>query len=709
MVKVIKRDCSEVDFDKNKIEQAILKAMKYGSGRVDEKLANTIANFLEALYIAEGREEISIYDIECDVYTYLHNYGHGDTAKAYEGYRAVREFQRENTNTTDDSILNLINGLNDDLKTENSNKDIRINSTQRDYIAGEVSKDLTNRMLLPARTVQAHNNCILHFHDTDYYLQSMTNCGLVNIKDMFDNGTVINGRMIEKPNSFQVACTVMTQIIAQVASNQYGGTSVALKHLGEYLKISEDKYRKLLENIIKSKSELDEAVSVLLTKELQGGIQTIQYQILTLMTTNGQTPFVTLFAELDENDEYIEYTARVYHELFKQRLDGIKNENGVKSTPTFPKLIYVLDHFNCLEGGKYDWVTKMAVKCSAKRMYPDYISAKEMRKIYEGNVFSSMGCRSFLSPYKDEHGDYKFEGRFNFGVVSINLPQIGIISKGNKEEFYKLLDNRLELCFEACMCRYNKLKNVKSDVAPILWQHGAYARLKKNETIGKLLENGYATVSLGYIGLYETTKLMTGNSHTSEKGLEFAKELMIYLKKTVDRWKEETKLGFGLYGTPAESLCYRFAKHDKDVYGSIKDITDKEYYTNSYHVDVREEIDAFSKLKFESQFQPISTGGCISYIEMPSIENNIVALEKVVNFIYHSIQYAEFNLKADDCFKCGYSGEMIITDNLEWECPNCHNKDQHEMSIVRRTCGYLGSNYWNKGKTQEIKERVLHL
>lgn len=708
-MKVTKRDCSEVEFDKNKIYNAIIQAMTYGSGRLDERLASSISNFLESVYIAENKHEISIYNIENDVYDCLNKYGHSDTAKAYEGYRAVREYQRENTNTTDYSILNLINGLNDELKTENSNKDIRVNSTQRDYIAGEVSKDLTKRELLPTRIIQAHENCVLHFHDMDYYLQPMNNCGLVNIKDMFDNGTVINGRQIKKPNSFQVACTVMTQIIAQVASSQYGGTSVALKHLGEYLKISEDKYRKMLLDVVHDEDELEESVNTLLTKELQGGIQTIQYQILTLMTTNGQTPFVTLFAELDKNDKYLDYTAKVYYELFKQRLEGIENENGVKSTPTFPKLIYVLDDFNCLEGGEYDWVTKMAVKCSAKRMYPDYISAREMRNIYNGNVFSSMGCRSFLSPWKDNDGNYKFEGRFNFGVTSINLPQIGIISKGNKSDFFKLLDNRLKLCFEACMCRYNKLKNVKSDVAPILWQHGAYARLKKGESIGSLLDNGYATVSLGYIGLYETVKLITGEPHTSKNGLEFALELMKYLKATVDRWKEETGLGFGLYGTPAESLCYRFAKHDKEVYGSIKDVTDKEYYTNSYHVDVREEIDAFSKLSFESQFQSISTGGCISYIECPSFGNNIEALEKLVNFIYHNIQYAEFNLKSDDCFKCGYNGEMIITNDLDWECPNCHNKDQNEMNVIRRTCGYLGGNYWNKGKTQEIKSRVLHI
>ena len=581
--------------------------------------------------------------------------------------------------------------MNSELATENSNKDIRINSTQRDYIAGEVSKDLTRRYKLPTRIVQAHDEAILHFHDEDYFLQPMNNCGLVNIKDMFDNGTVINGRAIRKPNSFQVACTVMTQIIAQVASSQYGGTSVAIKHLGEYLKISEDKYRNMLKDVITDKDEFENTVQTLLMKELQGGIQTIQYQILTLMTTNGQTPFVTLFLELDKKDKYLPYTARVIYELLKQRLDGIPNENGIKSTPTFPKLIYVLDDFNCFEGGEYDWVTDMAVQCSAVRMYPDYISAKEMRKIYEGNVFSSMGCRSFLSPWKDEKGKYKFEGRFNQGVVTLNLPQIGIIANGDMEAFDKLLDNRLELCFEALMCRHKALEGVKSDVAPILWQHGAYGRLKKGESIDELLHNGYSTISLGYIGLYEVTKLMTGESHTSPKGTEFALALMNRLNDATKKWKDETGLGFGLYGSPAESLCYRFAKIDKKKYGSIKDITDKEYYTNSYHVDVREEIDAFSKLKFESQFQSISTGGCISYIEANTFGNNLTALKQLVNFIYHNIQYAEFNLKCDYCFKCGYNGQMTITNDLDWVCPNCGNTDKSHMEVVRRTCGLTNS------------------
>lgn len=706
MVKVIKRDCSEVDFDSSKIKNAILKAMTYGSGRVDEQIANDIAHCIEK-YVSDT-EEISIYDIEEMVRQYLCDMNHKDTAFSYWGYKCIQDYKRENVNTTDDAILKLVQGMNDELKTENSNKDVRINSTQRDYIAGEVSKDLTKRALLPTRIVQAHDNCILHFHDTDYFLQPMNNCGLVNIKDMFDNGTVINGRQIKKPKSFQVACTVMTQIIAQVASSQYGGTSVALKHLGEYLKVSEDKYYEMLKDTA-SKDEIKIIVDRLLEKELQGGIQTIQYQILTLMTTNGQTPFVTLFFELDENDPYIEYTARVYYEFFKQRLEGIENEQGVKSTPTFPKLIYVLDEFNCLEGGKYDWVTEMAAECTSKRMYPDYISAKEMKKIYNGNVFSSMGCRSFLSPWKDETGNYKFEGRFNQGVVSLNLPQIGIIAKGNEATFWELLDNRLELCFEALMCRHEHLIGVKSDVAPILWQHGAYGRLKKGEVIDSLLKNGYSTISLGYIGIYETTKLMTGVSHTQEKGLKFALRLMNHLKSTVDRWKKETGIGFGLYGTPAESMCYRFAKHDKSVYGSIKDVTDKEYYTNSYHVDVREEIDAFTKLTFESQFQKISTGGCISYIEADNFGHNLQALKQLINFIYHNIQYAEFNLKSDYCCKCGYDGMMETTEDLNWKCPNCGCEDSNELIVVRRTCGYLGSNWWNKGKTNEISKRVVHI
>ena len=516
-------------------------------------------------------------------------------------------------------------------------------------------------------------------------MQNMFNCCLVNIKDMFENGTVINKRKIDTPNSFQVACTIMTQIIAQIACSQYGGQSLNVKHLGKFLKKSEDRYYEMLKDCVMSTNELNKTVETLLQKELASGVQTIQYQINTLMTTNGQSPFCTLFLELDKEDEYIEYTARVIEEIIKQRIQGIKNELGVYTTPTFPKLVYVLDDHNCLEGGKYDYITELAVKCSSKRLYPDYISAKEMRKIYEGNVFSPMGCRSFLSPYKDENGEYKFEGRFNMGVVSLNLPQIGIASKGDMDLFWKLFDNRLELCYEALMCRYEALRGTPSDVSPIHWQYGGLARLKSGETIDKLLVNGFATISLGYIGLYELTKLMTGESHTQNP--EFALQVMKHLKATTEKWKKETGLGFGLYGTPAESLCYRFAKIDKARFGDIEDVTDKGYYTNSYHVDVREEIDAFSKLQFESQFQPISTGGCISYVEIPNMNNNIEALRTMVNYIYHNIQYAEFNTKSDFCIACGFDGEIKINEDLDWECPNCHNKDKAKMNVVRRTCG----------------------
>lgn len=455
--------------------------------------------------------------------------------------------------------------------------------------------------------------------------------------------------------------------------------------------------------------EIDDAVDVLLKKELQSGIQTIQYQINTLMTTNGQSPFVTLFLNLEEDDEYADEVASIIEEILRQRIEGIKNKKGIYTTPTFPKLVYVLHEHNCLEGGKYDYITKVAAECSAKRLYPDYISAKEMRKIYEGNVFSCMGCRSFLSPWKNEEGEYQFEGRFNQGVVSINLPQIGIIADGDETVFWPLLDNRLELCFEALMCRHENLLGTLSDVSPIHWQHGGIARLAPGETIDKLLMDGYSTLSLGYIGLYEVTKLMKGVSHTDSVGEEFALRVMNALRKAADTWKEKTKLGFGLYGSPAESLCYRFARYDQEHFGDIEDITTKGYYTNSYHVDVREEIDAFSKLSFESQFQPISSGGSISYIEIPTVLNNIEALEQLINFIYHNIQYGEFNTKSDNCHVCNYEGEFLLGDDLEWECPNCHNKDKSKMNVIRRTCGYLGGNYWNKGKTSEIKQRVMHL
>ena len=632
-------------------------------------------------------------------------------AKEYIVYRYNRALVRK-SNTTDESILGLIRNENKELAEENSNKNTMLASTQRDYIAGEVSRDLTNRLLLPEKIVKAHQEGILHFHDADYFVQPIFNCCLINIGDMLDNGTVMNGKLIESPKSFQVACIVMTQIIAAVASNQYGGQSVDIKHLGKYLRKSYNKYKKQIEEKYKGKlsgSTIEELVDARVRHELESGVQTIQYQINTLMTTNGQTPFVTLFLHLDEKDPYIKENAMIIEEILKQRIQGVKNDVGVYVTPAFPKLVYVLDENNCLKGGKYDYLTRLAVKCSAKRMYPDYISAKKMRENYEGNVFSPMGCRSFLSPWKDENGNYKFEGRFNQGVVSINLPQIAIIADGDEDKFWKLLDERLELCKEALMCRHYALLGTTSDISPIHWQYGAIARLEKGEKIDKLLYGGYSTMSLGYIGIYEMTKLMKGVSHTTPEGHDFALKVMKYLRGATDKWKKETNIGFALYGTPAESLCYKFARLDKEKFGTIKDVTDKGYYTNSYHVDVREKIDAFEKLSFESEFQKISSGGAISYVEIPNMQHNIIALESAVKFIYDNIQYAEFNTKSDYCQVCGFDGEIIINDNNEWECPNCGNKDHSKMNVVRRTCGYLGENFWNAGKTKEIKQRVLHM
>lgn len=624
----------------------------------------------------------------------------------------LKELKAQKSNSIDSAILQIIRNENKELKEENSNKNTMLASTQRDYIAGEISRDITQRVLLPQKIVDAHKNGIFHFHDMDYFIQPIHNCCLVNIKDMLENGTVMNGKLIEEPKSFKVACIVMTQIIAIVGSNQYGGQSLDISHLGKYLKMTHDKlkrtYKETFGNALSDK-EIEKIVRIGVEEELKSGVQSIQYQINTLMTTNGQTPFVTLFLNLRKDDPYIEETAMIIEEILNQRIQGVKNEVGIYVTPAFPKLVYVLDEHNCLKGGKYDYLTKLAVKCSAKRMYPDYISAKKMRENYEGNVFSPMGCRSFLAPWKDENGNYKFEGRFNQGVVSINLPQIGIIANGDEEKFWKLFDERLELCYEALMCRHRSLEGTLSDISPIHWQYGAIARLKKGEKIDKLLHGGYSSISLGYIGLYELTKLMKGVSHTDPVGKEFALRVMYHLKDKVLEWKEKTGIGFALYGTPAESLCYRFAKIDKEKFGDIKDVTDKGYYTNSYHIDVREKIDAFSKLKFESEFQPISSGGAISYVEVPNMQHNLKALEEVVKFIYDNIQYAEFNTKSDYCQICGFDGEIIINDDNEWECPNCGNKDQSKMNVARRTCGYLGENFWNVGKTKEIKARVTHL
>lgn len=706
---VIKRDGQEVNYNRSKIIVAIGKANEEvpEEERVSDEEIEEIVSYVET----RKRKRILVEDIQDIIEQKLMALGKYDLAKRYIVYRYTRELVRR-ANTTDDSILSLIKNSNKEVMEENSNKNATAASTQRDLIAGEVSKDLTKRLLLPEKIAKAHEDGILHFHDADYFVQPIFNCCLINIQDMLDNGTVMNGKLIESPKSFQVACTVMTQIISAVASSQYGGQSVDLKHLGKYLRKSHDKYEKAYRAHFGDEFD-DETIEKLvqdrLKDELKSGVQTIQYQINTLMTTNGQSPFVTLFLNLDEKNEYIEENAMIVEEILRQRLEGIKNEKGVYVTPAFPKLIYVLDENNCLKGGKYDYITKLAVKCSAKRMYPDYISAKKMRENYEGNVFSCMGCRSFLSPWKDENGNYKFEGRFNQGVVSINLPQIGILAKGNEEVFWKLMDERLELCFEALMCRHNALKGTLSDVSSIHWQYGAIARLDKGEKIDPLLYGGYSTMSLGYIGLYEVTKLMKGVSHTDPVGEEFALRVMNHMKEAADRWRDETNIGFSLYGTPAESLCYRFARIDLEKFGEIKNITDKGYYTNSYHVDVREKIDAFSKFSFESQFQKISSGGSISYVEIPNMRHNLEALEEVVKFIYDNIQYAEFNTKSDYCHVCGYDGEIKINDDLEWECPQCGNKDHSKMNVTRRTCGYLGENFWNVGKTKEINARVMHL
>ena len=708
-MKVIKRDGHTVTYDRSKIITAIKKAnaeVEPGEKVTDEKIEEIVQGIE-----SKNRPRMLVEDIQDIIEQKLMADGKFVLAKTYIIYRYTRELVRK-ANTTDDSILSLIKTRNKDVMEENSNKNATVASTQRDLIAGEVSKDLTRRVLLPEKISKAHDEGVLHFHDADYFLQPIFNCCLINIGDMLDNGTVMNGKLIESPKSFQVACTVMTQIISSVASSQYGGQSVDIRHLGKYLRKSYNKYKNKLVEEFGDKIDdaiLEQMAQDRLQDELRSGVQTIQYQINTLMTTNGQSPFVTLFLNLDPNDEYIEENAIIVEEILRQRLEGIKNEKGVYVTPAFPKLIYVLDEHNCLKGGKYDYITKLAVKCSAKRLYPDYISAKKMRENYEGNVFSCMGCRSFLSPWKDENGNYKWEGRFNQGVVSLNLPQIGILAKGNEEKFWSMLDERLDLCYEALMCRHNALLGVTSDVSPVHWQYGAIARLKKGEKIDPLLKDGYSTISLGYIGLYEVTKLMTGKSHTEPEGEEFALRVMNRLRKACDTWKEETGLGFGLYGTPAESLCYRFARIDQERFGTIEDVTDKGYYTNSYHVDVREKIDAFSKFRFESQFQTISSGGAISYVEIPNMRHNLEALEEIVRFIYDNIQYAEFNTKSDYCHVCDYDGEIMINDDNEWECPQCGNKDHSKMNVTRRTCGYLGENFWNVGKTKEIKARVLHL
>ena len=607
------------------------------------------------------------------------------------------------------------------MKQENSNKNPTVNSVQRDYMAGEVSKDLTKRMLLPQDIVEADQEGIIHFHDSDYFAQHMHNCDLVNLEDMLQNGTVISETRIEKPHSFSTACNIATQIIAQVASNQYGGQSISLAHLAPFVDVSRKKiYAEVLEEVktfgcAPSDEAIHEVVENRLRKEVIKGVQTIQYQVITLMTTNGQAPFLTVFMYLNEagNEREKKDLAMIIEETLKQRYQGVKNESGVWITPAFPKLIYVLEEDNIEEGTEYYYLTEMAAKCTAKRLVPDYISEKKMKELKEGNCFPVMGCRSALSPWKDENGNYQFYGRFNQGVVTINLVDVALSSGGDMDAFWKLFDERLDLCYRGLMCRHNRLKGTLSDAAPILWQNGALARLKKGETIDRLLYGGYSTISLGYAGLYECVKYMTGLSHTDPGATPFALEVMEYMNKACNRWKEETNIGFSIYGSPIESTTYKFAKCLQKRFGIIEGITDRSYITNSYHVNVSEEIDAFSKLKFESQFQALSTGGAISYVEVPNMQHNIPAVLQLIRYIYDNIMYAELNTKSDYCQECGFDGEIkIVTDEsgkLVWECPKCGNRDENKLNVARRTCGYIGTQFWNQGRTQEIKERVLHL
>lgn len=704
---IVKRDGSVVAFNKTKIRKAIISAMRDGGVYLPD-IARIIANDAEN-YFLKSDVIPTITQVEKYVFSRLIHYGQDKTAKAYESYRAIAEFRRQN-NTTDNEIYEIVRGKNKYWNKENSNKDSALASTQRDYIAGSASKDIAFRRLFPTNIIQAHMSGALHLHDLDYAIQSIFNCCLINIKDMLDNGTVINGTAVEDIKSFRVACTVVTQIIASIASGQFGGQSVNIKHLGKYLKIAEDKYYTSLKNTLNGE-ELENTVKLLIEQELKDGVQTIQYQINTISCSNGQTPFVTLFLELDDNDPYLEYTARIIYEILRQRYEGVKNEFGIITTPTFPKLIFVLDENNIHPDSKYRYVYDMAIKSSSRRMYPDYISAKEMRRLHNGQVFSPMGCRSMLTDWIDPAtGEYKYEGRFNKGVVSINLPQVGLACGGDMELFWETFEQRLELCHEALLCKAELLKGTPSSVSPIHWQHGGIARLGKNETIDNYLEGGYSTISLGYIGLYELTQIIMGCSHTTEEGKEFALSVIKYMKEKCNQWNNEKNLGFGLYGTPAESLCYRFAKIDRATYGIIPGVTDKQWYTNSYHVCPTEEIDAFSKIDFESAFQEYSSGGCISYIEIPNLENNLKAIDQLVQYMYDHILYCELNTRSDFCCECNFHGEVLYDKETdEWYCPQCGCRDQRKVIPTRRTCGYLGSHHWNQGKTEEITQRVLHV
>ena len=722
--RVIKRNGQEVAFDGHKIINAIAAANREVSElhqmndfqirAVADTIAKTVNNMLHAVNVEDIQDMVERGIMEMRAY---------EVAQKYVRYRYKRETSRK-SNTTDNGILSLIDLSNEEVKQENSNKNPVINSTQRDYMAGEVSKDLTERLLLPEEIVKAHKEGIIHFHDSDYFAQREHNCDLINLEDMLQNGTVISQTMIEKPHSFFTACNVTTQIVAQVASNQYGGQSFTLSHLAPFVDVSRQKIRK---QVIEERKEcgeslddavIDKIVKHRLAEEVKSGIQTIQYQLITLMTCNGQAPFVTMFMYLDEVPEgqTREDLAMIIEEVLRQRMQGVKNEKGVWITPAFPKLIYVLDEDNIHEDSPYYYLTELAAQCTAKRMVPDYISAKIMKQLKQGNVYTCMGCRSFLTvedSQRNPDGSHKFYGRFNQGVVTINLVDVACSSYGDMDAFWKILDERLELCHRALRCRHERLLGTVSDVAPILWQYGALARLKKGETIDKLLYNGYSTISLGYAGLYEMCVRMLGKSHTTPEGREFALKVMQRLNDKCAEWKKAENISYSVYGTPMESTTYKFAKCLQKRFGIIPGVTDKNYITNSYHVHVHEQIDAFHKLKFESDFQRLSPGGAISYIEVPNMQNNIPAVLTVMKYIYDNIMYAELNTKSDYCMKCGYDGEIQIVEDedgkLIWKCPNCGNTNQHQMSVARRTCGYIGTQFWNQGRTQEIKDRVLHL
>ena len=719
-MKIIKRSGAEAAFDSSKIYDAVQKA-NHAEGCVPELTDAQVAAITARVEAACARmnRAANVEEIQELVESEIMAAGAFEVAKRYIRYRYERTLIRR-ANTTDRQILSLIECNNEEAKQENSNKNPTVNSVQRDYMAGEVSRDITRRLLLPREIVEAHEQGIIHFHDMDYYAQHMHNCDLVNLEDMLQNGTVISGTLIEKPHSFSTACNIATQIIAQVASNQYGGQSISLTHLAPFVQVSRDKIRRevleeaALLGAAQDETAIGEIVEARLRDEIKRGVQTIQYQVVTLMTTNGQAPFVTVFMYLNEAADEREKRdlALIIEETLRQRYEGVKNEAGVWITPAFPKLIYVLEEDNVRPGTPFYYLTELAAACTAKRLVPDYISEKKMQELKEGNCFPVMGCRSALSPWKDEHGNYKFYGRFNQGVVTLNLVDVALSSDGDMEAFWKLMDERLELCYRALMCRHNRLKGTLSDAAPILWQYGAIARLPKGAPIDPLLYGGYSTISLGYAGLCECVRYMTGKSHTDPSATPFALAVMERMNEACDRWKAETTIGFGIYGTPLESTTYRFAKCLQKRFGIVPGVTDKSYITNSYHVHVTEQIDAFSKLAFEAQFQALSTGGAISYVEVPNLQGNPEAVLQVMRFIYDNIMYAELNTKSDYCQDCGFDGEIQIVEDdgkLVWECPNCGNRDQSRMNVARRTCGYIGTQFWNQGRTQEIRERVLHL